>query len=179
MQMTKSVAVALVASSLLLGGPILATAEDAHHSKDAPKAAESAPAPKTMEPGQAMETGKMAQAGQMGMMGNCPMMGGTPKSLDAMKAELGITDAQASVWDTFAAIQAKSQTGMQDMRKTMMKMMEGTSPVARLDAHIDTMDKHLASLKSIQASLKALYSVLSDDQKKKASSVLGHVGCMM
>ena len=132
-----------------------------------------------MEPGKGMDMGKMMQGGQMGMMGNCPMMGGTTKSLDAIKAELGITDAQASVWNAFAAVQGKSQAGMQDMHKTMMKMMDSTSPVERLDTHVDTMDKHLASLKSIQAPLKALYAALSDDQKKKAAAALGHVGCMM
>lgn len=167
-----------VAGVLLLSGAPIAMAEDAHHPKDEPKEAESAPVPKAMEPGQGM--GKMMEGGgMMGMMGKCQMMGGASKPIDAIKTELGITDAQKSVWEAFAAAQAKWLSGMQDMQKSMMKMMEAKSPVERLDTHITTMDKHLASLKDIQAPLKALHAALNDDQKKKAETALGGIGCMM
>ena len=167
-----------VASVLLLSGTPSAMAEDSHHPTDEPKAAEPASPPKSIEPGQGM--GKMMDGGgMMGMMGKCQMMGGASKPIDAIKTELGITDAQKSDWGAFAAAQTKSLSAMQDMQKSMMKMMEAKSPVDRLDTHITTMDKHLASLKDVQAPLKALYAALNDDQKKKAETALAAIGCMM
>lgn len=169
----KRLAFAATLTGLLLGGPALTMADDAHHAKEEPKAAQAAPQGQRMEPGKGM--GMMPD----GMMGNCPMMGGSTKTADAIKPELGITEAQKSVWDAFAAAQAKAQTAMPGMRQSMMKMMDAKSPVERLTARISAMDAHLASLKELKAPLAALYDALSDDQKKKAETALSGVGCMM
>jgi hypothetical protein len=188
MRTIRTVSLAATLSGLLLGAAGLALADDAHHPKDAPKdapkAAETAPQPQEPTPGQGMGMkgggmmGKMMQGDGMGMMGNCPMMGGQ-KAPDALKTELGITDAQKSVWEAFAAAQAKSHADTQEMQKAMMKMMDAKSPVERLDARIGGMDKHLASLKELKAPLAALYAALSDEQKKKAETALAGIGCMM
>lgn len=189
MKTIRYLSLAAALSGLLLGAANVARADDAHHPKDAPKdapkAAEPAPQPKAPAPGQGMGMmgdgmmGKMMQGGGMGMMGNCPMMGGGQKSADALKAELGITDAQKAAWEAFAAARAKSHTDMQGMQQTMMKMMDAKSPVERLEARIGGMDKHLASLKELKAPLAALYATLSDEQKKRAETALAGIGCMM
>jgi LTXXQ motif family protein len=96
-----------------------------------------------------------------------------------LKAELGITDAQKTVWDAYAAALTKNLQDMQAMRVTMKKVMEAKSPVERLDAHLTAMDGRVASLKEVKPTLAALYAALSDDQKKKADQILTGMGCMM
>jgi hypothetical protein len=121
--------------------------------------------------------------GMMGMMGGCPMMGGGsmyPEGRVAfLKAELAITDAQASVWEAYAAALKKNMQGMQGMRETMMAARAGKTPVARLDAHVTAMQGRLQALKDLKPMLTSLYDALSDDQKKTADQLLTGMGCMM
>ena len=108
----------------------------------------------------------MGRGGMMDMMGrNCPMMGGnsatfTEGRVAFLGAELAITDAQKTVWETYAAALKKNLQGMQAMRQTMMKVMEAKTPVERLDAQIATMDGRLTTLKDVKpAPARALYGV--------------------
>jgi hypothetical protein len=139
----------------------------------------------------------MPSGGMMGMMdqmpgrmmsGSCPMMGmmaGTDASaftegrIAFLKAELGITDPQKSAWEAYAAALKKNLEGMQATRQTMMKVMQATSPVERVDARISMMESRLSTLKEIKPVLAILYNGLSDDQKKKADQLLIGMGCMM
>ncbi len=184
MNTIKGLSLAAALAALLVSGASPGIADDAHHPKDAPKTAEPTPEPKPMGAGQGTMggdmMGKMMQGGgMMGMMANCPMMGGGQKTADAMKTELGITDAQKPVWEGFAAAQTKAHAGMQDMQQSMKKMMEAKSPVERLDARLGAMEKHLIALKELKPPLAALYASLSDEQKRKAETALAGVGCMM
>ncbi len=144
-----------------------------------------------MGPGM-MGPGMMGQGmGRGGMMGaGCPMMGtmmgknGPAPSfaegrIAFIKAELAITDAQKSVWDTYAAALRKNFESMQSMHKSMMSATTPANPVERLDIHITAMDSRLQSLKEVKPALAALYATLSDDQKKKADDLLTGMGCMM
>ena len=126
--------------------------------------------------------------GMMGTMHDCPMMGmamgadtKTPSAnrIASLKTELGITDAQKTSWDAYAVTLTTNLQGMQAMRQTMMKVMEAKTPVERLDARVTAMDAHLASMKALKPTLTALYAVLSDQQKTKASQILAGKGCMM
>ena len=185
--MQKPVASAAIATGLLLAGSAFVIAEDAHHPKDSPQAAETAPQPKQADPGKGMGMlgdrmmgggmmGKMmGSGGMMGMMGNCP----AHKTADALKNELGITDAQKGAWELVAAAQAKLQASMPMMQKSAAKVMEAKSPLERLDAHIGILDERLTSLKDLKGAVSALYATLSDEQKKKADTALNGIGCMM
>ena len=138
-----------------------------------------------------MGMGMMSEmpTGMMAMMGaNCPMMGmmrGTDTSafpegrIAFLKAELGITDAQKSAWEAYAAAIKKNLEGMQGMRETMMKVMQAKSPVERLDAHIGAMESRLGALGELKPALASLYSALSEEQRKKADELLTGMGCMM
>jgi hypothetical protein len=144
-----------------------------------------------MPSGGMMGMGMMSEmpTGMMAMMGaNCPMMGmmrGTDTSafpegrIAFLKAELGITDAQKSAWEAYAAALKKNLEGMQATRQTMMKVMQATSPVERVDARISMMESRLSTLKDIKPVLGTLYNGLTDDQKKKADQLLIGMGCMM
>jgi hypothetical protein len=120
-------------------------------------------------------------AGMHGMMGGSMMTDYGPRMegrLAYVKAELGITDAQTSVWDAYAsAIRARGET-MQSMHKDMMQAMQSGSAMNRMDAHIKAMEAMVEKLKALKPATEALYAVLTDDQKKKADQLLGG-GCGM
>lgn len=122
-----------------------------------------------------------------GMMGGCPMMGATTDGkistfaegrIAFLKAELGITDAQKSVWDSYAETVKGNLQSMQVMWQTMKTGFEAKAPVDRLGAHIAAMESRLAALKEVKPALEKLYAALSDEQKKKADEVLTGMGCM-
>jgi hypothetical protein len=134
--------------------------------------------------------GMMMGQGMMG--GDCPMMdrmsrkvrrmmGGDMQAMSdqriaTLKTQLVITPEQQATWDTYAAALKKNVTGMQAMRQTMKSGMSAKTPVERLDAHVVAMETRLAGMKEVKPALSNLYTVLSDEQKKKADKT---VGCMM
>ncbi len=150
-------------------------------------------------PGMGMGGGMMGGKGMMGggmmrgggMMGHgCPMMGmmmggggDMPMYREGriafLKAELAITDAQAKTWDAYADQLKQNMQSMHDMHKAMMAARSGKTPVERLDARITAMEGRVKALKDIKPKLAALYDALSDEQKKKADQLLGHMGCMV
>lgn len=147
--------------------------------------------PAQMMPGGDMGPGRvmgMPGRGMMGM-GECPMMGMMTSGSDMpafgegriafLKAELVITAAQQAVWDAYAAALKKNFTSMQGMRQSMMTALEGKTPVERLDAHLAAMENRQSALKEIKPALAALFTALSDEQKKKADQILTGMGCMM
>lgn len=123
-----------------------------------------------------------------GMMGGCSMMGATSDGkmptfaagrIAFLKAELGITDAQKGVWDSYATTINDNLQSMQGMWQTMRAMAEAKTPAERLDAQIDAMESRVSTLKEVKPALGKLYDALSDEQKKKADEVLTGIGCMM
>ena len=141
--------------------------------------------------GREMGMGPMAGMPGRGMMGmgDCPMMGMMMGGAEMpvfgegriafVKAELAITPAQQGVWDAFAAALKKNFTSMQGMRQGMLTALEGKTPVERLEAHLAAMASRHAALSEIKPVLSALYTALSDEQKKKADQILTGMGCMM
>jgi hypothetical protein len=132
-----------------------------------------------------MMGGMMGQGGMMGsgmqgmmgqgmgpgmMMGSGPMMEGR---LAYLKAELAITDAQASAWDGYANAVRARHKAMQDVHADMLKAMQSGSALERMDARIKAMETMVESLKALKPATVALYAVLTDEQKKKADQLLG------
>lgn len=162
------------------------TTPDPHHPGGTPP---SAAAPGQSQPqitGGMMDPGMMSRmtgGGMMDMMANCPMMGAGASHAEGriafLRAELAITDAQKVVWEAYAAQTKKNLQSMQDMQKTMMSMMDAKTPIDRIDARIAMMDKRGQVLKDVKPTLAALYTALSEDQKKKADQILTGMGCMM
>jgi LTXXQ motif family protein len=117
--------------------------------------------------------------GMMGpgmMMGYGPVMDG---QLAYLKAELGITDAQAQAWDDYVKAVKDRATAMQSMHATMMQAMQSGTALERMQAHIQAMQSILDSMKAVTPATEALYKALSDDQKKKADLLLGAGCCML
>lgn len=124
-----------------------------------------------------MGMGMMGQGMGPGMMmGMGPMMEGR---LAYLKADLGITDAQAAAWDGYVSTVKARGDAMQGMHATMMQAMQSGTAMARMDAHTAAMQSMMDSMKALKPATEALYKVLSDDQKKKADMLLGMGCCMM
>jgi len=120
--------------------------------------------------------GMMARMG-WGMMGDYGPM--TEGRLAYMKAELGITDAQKTEWDSYASALKSRVTTMQGMHTAMIEAMKSGNAIQRLDARINAMESMVESLKAERPAIDALYKTLSDDQRKKADLLLGMGCCMM
>ena len=129
-----------------------------------------------MGPGM-MGQGMMGQGMGPGMMmGMGPMMEGR---LAYLKAELGISDAQAAAWDGYVSAVKARGDAMQSMHATMMKAMQGGTAIDRMNAHTTAMQSMMDSMNALKPATEALYKVLNDDQKKKADVLLGMGCCMM
>jgi hypothetical protein len=195
-----TLAAALLATTI--GAASAQTAQDnsAHH-PDAPQATTDA----TASPHKGCPTGDFAAGGKSGetpmgnmgamtgggmgpmmqMMGGGMMGGGMAMApfshiegrIVFLKAELAITDAQASQWTAFAdALRDRAKV----MRESMTNMMQADKPANaadRTDAMVKMMSTHLDSMKAAAAAEKALYAVLTDSQKETADELLG--GSMM
>ncbi|MDX2308921.1 MAG: Spy/CpxP family protein refolding chaperone [Hyphomicrobium sp.] len=124
-----------------------------------------------------MAPGMMGQhMGPGMMMSRGPMMEGR---LAYLKAELGITDSQASSWDGYVAAVKERADSMQKMHATMMQAMNSGTAAERMNTRIKHMEAMLDALKIMKPATEALYKALSDDQKKKADVLLGMGCCMM
>lgn len=122
--------------------------------------------------------GMMRQDGMQGMMNQGMMDPGSmgPQvegRLAYLKAELGITDAQAAAWKSYEDAIRSRTSAMQGMRQEMMKAMQTGTLADRLKARINMMEGMLASMKAQSAGLEGLYKVLTEEQKKKADQLLG------
>jgi len=182
-----------LAAAALLGGTALAHAQapdqSAHHS-GSPMTPGMPMAPAASAP--AMPPMNMAKMMADGMGGKPPMMAGMMGGGGAMmppghiegriaflKAELAITDAQTTQWDSYATAMRTNSKGMQDaMAKIMQAGMPTTAP-GRADAMIQMMTARLDGMKSSAEAEKALYAVLTETQRKVADDLMpGPMGMM-
>lgn len=120
--------------------------------------------------------------GMFGRWGRGPdmMLERVEGRLAFMKAELKITDAQATAWNGFAdAVRAAVKQHNERMKAILAGDDRSKSLPDRVDAQEQLMSARLEQIKLIKASLKSLYAVLSDDQKKEADDmVIPMVGMM-
>ncbi|MEZ5852023.1 MAG: Spy/CpxP family protein refolding chaperone [Hyphomicrobiaceae bacterium] len=110
-----------------------------------------------------------------GMMGGMyPGMGyGLDARYENVRLQLGITDAQKTVWEGYVKAVKARWDAMQGMHQAMLEAWQKGTPATRLDARINGMEAMLQNLKAQKPALEALYKALSDDQKKKANYLLG------
>lgn len=99
--------------------------------------------------------------------------------LAAMKAELGITDAQQPQWNAFADAMRARVKAMQEMRAQMMQRGPAASWPDRLTRHEQRLSARLDALKAMEAPTRALWDGLSDEQRRKANELMvGRMGMM-
>ncbi len=130
-----------------------------------------------------MNPGMMGPAmmGMMGMMGGAPgsavctaMAGHIEGRLAYVKTELKITDAQESLWNSYAAAARDSANTMLARCTTMMAQHSGSTASLpdRLDQNEQLMAAHLDALRVMNKTLKPLYVALDESQKKTADQLL-------
>lgn len=96
-----------------------------------------------------------------------------------LKAELGVTDAQAKVWEAYVVAMKNNFISMQGLRQAMRASFDAETPMERLESRVAVMEARAAALKGMKQPLSDLYAALSDGQKKKANELLTGMGCMM
>lgn len=176
---------------------------EAHHpggSAAQPAAPATPPTPSTPPGMGQQQQGMMGGMNMMSMMSNMSemmrMMGmmrgiGGASTIDRvegriafLRAEIKITDAQASAWNAFAdALRANAQK-LATVRSTMMMPQPGATPPQSLADRLDAQERWLAArlegTRAIKAAFVPLYGALSDEQKKTANELLApHMGMGM
>jgi hypothetical protein len=91
--------------------------------------------------------------------------------LAAMKTGLGITEAQESAWQTFAAQVKQRAEGMQ-ARMNAMRATAGTAP-ERLAKRNEIMKQHQTEMEKTSAAFTELYAALTPEQKAIADRGFG------
>jgi hypothetical protein len=122
----------------------------------------------------AVMAGMIGAAAQDHSTSSMPMMGmgdHIEGRIAFLKAELKITDAQLPQWNTFADALRSDAKRRAEMLATAGQR---TAPNAldRLDRIEKMMTTMLETVRSTKAALAPLYSILSDEQKKMADSLL-------
>lgn len=99
-----------------------------------------------------------------------------------LRAELKITDAQTSTWNTFAdALRANAQK-LGALRPAMMPQPGSAAQTLpdRLDAQERWLAARVEGTRAIKAAFTPLFGTFSEDQKKMANELLGpHLGLPM
>jgi Spy/CpxP family protein refolding chaperone len=111
-----------------------------------------------------------------GMMGGHMMGGGMMSSgawLDQARTELGVTQAQEQAWSAYVEAVEADRGAMLAMHSQMSaQMVPGANAPDRLQAHIDMMSTRLTSLQQIETATRALYQVLTPEQRERADRTL-------
>jgi hypothetical protein len=94
--------------------------------------------------------------------------------LAEVKSRVGITDAQAGAWKSFAdAVSAQAKTRQEHFQA--MRQLWNSPPRSALEVqerHTQLMKQRLADQEAYTQALKDLYGALTDQQKRRADAVL-------
>lgn len=170
-------ALAVICGLALAGAPALAQqATDPHHPGGQPPAAA-----KPAQPGPAMG-GMMGGQGMTGG-GMHGMQMGPGKHVEGrlafLRAEIGITEAQAASWNAFADAVRKSGKSMMASMPMMQPKDAKADWVANLERHEKMATSHLEGLRAIRKAAEPLYAQFSDEQKRIANDLMaGPMGPM-
>ena len=117
--------------------------------------------------------GRMAApgaAGERGMPGHHPhAMGDPAEHLKSLRADIGITDAQAAAWDAYAKVVQDTATTMRADRGGMNRhaFLE-MSTQDRLALLMKRRDQREQAMTAVKTAADALLQVLNDTQKVRA-----------
>jgi hypothetical protein len=122
------------------------------------------PFPMPKVPGTGSPTGRMAEA-------ECP-------TLDKLKSNLRITEAEKAAWDAYVAALKTNARSLQGMRESMLPV-RGRKLPDTYEAHVTASEARLSALKELKPTLMALYESLDDNQKKRADDMLLSLSCII
>ena len=161
MRMIKS-ALAIATIGAMLGGTVLTAS-----AQPAGPAAGQPATPGAMSPMGRQMHGPMHGAMHGPMHGHG--MGDPAEHLKALRADIGITDAQAGAWDAYAKVVQDTATQMRASRHGMSRhaLMEMSTP-DRLAFLMKQRDQREQAHAVVKAAADALLPVLTDTQKVRA-----------
>lgn len=187
--MRRFIVSAAVAAAILSGATNLAasqTASDPHqHDQQGAPAGSAGPVDPMMQMMSGMMgmmqmmhgPGGMAQAGGM-PMGEMGLTDRVEGRIAFLRAELKVSPAQEKAWDPVAqALRASAERLKKAGGATMPMGQGGILPA--LEAEKTRLQARLDSISEIEAALKPLYDVLSDEQKSTAEELLRPLTGMM
>jgi hypothetical protein len=175
---------------------------EAHHPEGQDTSApQAAPVPAQTQPGSMVGMGAMmpmmgrqdGRPGMMGGMAQMPMMMGQQQGPGGMglpyehvegriaflRAELGITDAQAPQWDAFAEALRANARALRRAHEAMGKGSVPSSLPERLSAQQEMVAMRLDVLRTLEAAAGPLYAAMTEEQRKLADRLLaGPMGMM-
>ena len=131
-----------------------------------------------------MMGGDMPMMNMMAMMRMMEMMGLGMAAIDHiegriafLRAELNITEAQASAWNAFADAMRTNAKKLAEVRASMMARLDAGQQQAptmaeRLDQQERSLLARLEGTRALKSAVANLYGTLSEDQKKTANELL-------
>ena len=131
-----------------------------------------------------MMGGDMPMMNMMAMMRMMEMMGLGMAAIDHiegriafLRAELNITEAQASAWNAFADAMRTNAKKLAEVRASMMARLDAGQQQAptmaeRLDQQERSLLARLEGTQALKSAVTNLYGTLSEDQKKTANELL-------
>lgn len=123
--------------------------------------------------GEMMDRG-MRDGWGLGMMGARM----SAERLDALKAELKITEQQKKEWDDYASA---INDATKAMRETHAKLLSGSDPTTlpeRVTQYEAMMTSGFEAMQKVDTATLALYDALDTEQKKKADDLILGMGMM-
>jgi hypothetical protein len=122
-------------------------------------------------PGWGMGMGMMWGRGPWAGRGSDGMLERIEGRLAFLKAELKITETQTTAWNQLADVIRSAAKQRNERMKSVFTGESRTLP-ERVELQEQFMTVRLEEIKSVKAALKALYAVLSDEQKKEADEMV-------
>src|SRR6516164_7352128 len=131
-----------------------------------------------------MMGGDMPMMNMMAMMRMMEMMGPGMTAIDRiegriafLRAELNITEAQASAWNAFADAMRTNAKKLAEVRASMMArpdagQQQAPTMAERLDQQERSLLARLEGTRALKSAVTNLYDTLSEDQKKTANELL-------
>jgi hypothetical protein len=201
-------AVLMLAATTTVTSAQAPTASDPHHPPQSATPVPTPAQPPTGQPSMGMMGDDMPMMNMMGRMRNMmgasmpmmnmiammrmmEMMGPGMAAIDHiegriafLRAELNITEAQASVWNAFADAMRTNAKKLREVRASMMPQPDAGQQQAptiaeRLDLQERWLLAQLESTRALKSAVTNLYGTLSEDQKKTANELLASQMGMM
>lgn len=178
--------IATALAAVAMNATALAQAPDPHHPADGTPPVLTQPV--TPPPGMAgmADMMRMMQSMHATMMGPDMAGMGTIDRVEGrialLRAELKITDAQTSAWNTFADALRTNAQKLGALRPAMMPQAGSAAQTLadRLDVQERWLTARVEGTRAIKAAFTPLFSTFAEDQKKTANELFGpHLGLAM
>jgi hypothetical protein len=95
----------------------------------------------------------------------------TEAQIKQLQGSLNITEAQIELWDNLTAVMRAYGKDMDDLNKERAEKTEPMNAVEHMKFHSEITQAHLDQLEKLIPPLEALYSSMSDEQKKITDTI--------